>query len=330
MTPTRPLRASENRCVEGMLMRGSLLLILPAVLIAACRWEPSPTTTQPVVEQERIEVSEEYRQEIENWQKRRSDGLLAEGGWLSLVGLEWIEPGLNSVGSSPDAMVRMPASVPETLGSITLRGTQAEFTAAPDAGVTHNGQPVSTIVMQPDTTGEPTELAVGSVTFYMIERGGKHGIRIKDTEAEPRKNFHGLEYFPIDPKYRVTARLVPYDPPKEIPIATVLGTTEPMVAPGSLEFEIDGRKISLDPVLESPDADSYFIIFGDQTNGSETYGAGRYVYADIPAEGNEVIVDFNRAYNPPCVFTDYATCPLPPAQNKLPIPIPAGEKTYTK
>lgn len=307
-----------------------VLLLSAAVMSTACHWEPSSTMTQPLVQEEPVEVSEEYREEITGWQKRRSEGLLAPGGWLSLVGLEWIDSGLNSVGSSPDAGVRLPSSVPATVGTITLRGSEAEFRAEKGAAVTHNGQPVTSIILRPDTSGEPTELAIGSVTFYLIERGGRYALRIKDSEADTRRRFHGLDYYPIDPRYRVSARLVPYDPPKEIPIATVLGTTEPMISPGSLEFEIGGRKVSLDPVLEAPDADSYFLIFGDQTNGSETYGAGRYVYADIPANGEEVIIDFNRAYNPPCVFTDYATCPLPPAQNKLSVPIPAGEKKYDK
>ena len=306
-----------------------ILLSIP-VILAGCEWEASSTMDQPIAEQERVEVSEEYRREITEWQERRSEGLLAPGGWLSLVGLEWIEPGLNSVGSAPGSGVSLPSSAPAAVGTITLRGREAEFRAEPGVEVTHEGQPVTSIIMQPDSSGDPTELAVGTMTFYMIERGGRYGLRIKDLEAPTRRNFHGLEYFPIDPRYRVTARLVPYDPPKQIPIATVLGTTEPMTSPGALEFEIDGRKVTVDPVLETPDATSYFIIFGDRTNGSETYGAGRYVYAPIPSEGNEVIIDFNRAYNPPCVFTDYATCPLPPAQNKLSIPIPVGEKNYHK
>lgn len=314
-----------------MQVRGVITLTAAAMLsgLVACEYQPSPTMTDLRAEQQVIETSEEHRAEIQAWQKRRAEGLMREGGWLSLVGLHWIEPGYNSVGSNPRAAVTLPASVPDMVGTIMLNGRQATFQAAADAGVTSGGRPVTSIEMTPDTEGEPTELRVGTTTFHLVERSGRMGVRVKDSESPARRNFHGLTYFPIDGRYRVEATFKPYDPPKQIPIVNVLGMTENMVSPGALVFQIDGQTVSLDPVLETPDADELFLIFGDRTNGRETYGAGRYVYAPLPAAGEQTVtVDFNRAYNPPCVFTDYATCPLPPSQNKLPVRIAAGEKSY--
>lgn len=305
-----------------------MALAMGALIATGCRYEPSPLLMEAQLNRTAVETSPEYRSEIEAWQRGRAEGLQREGGWLSLVGLEWIEPGLNSVGSAADSMVTLPSSVPDKVGTILLRGRDAEFEAAPGVEVTSNGQRVHRTQLVPDSMGEPTELRIGTVTFHLIERAGRYAVRVRDTEAPARRNFRGLEYFPVDERYRVKARFIPYDPPKQIPVANIIGITEPMISPGALEFEIDGRKLSLDPVLETPDAERLFVIFGDRTNGRETYGAGRYFYADPPREGNEVVLDFNRAYNPPCVFTDYATCPLPPPQNKLPIEIPAGEKNY--
>lgn len=305
--------------------------LLVVCSLAACRWEASPTVGQLQVVEVPVETSPEYAAEIAEWQRNRAAGLLKEGGWLSLVGLEWLNEGVNSVGSSDSSYITLPASAPADAGMMSVRGGKVQFTSAPDANVTQDGQPVQSIEMKPDTSGEPTELRTGTVTFYVIERSGRLGVRIKDSASPARTGFAGLEYFPIDGKYRVAARFTPYDPPKMIPIVNVLGMTESMESPGQLSFEIDGQRLTLDPVLEEPGADELFVIFGDRTNGPVTYGAGRYVYTSLPAPGsNEVILDFNRSYNPPCVFTDYATCPLPPAQNKLPVEIRAGEKNYAK
>lgn len=315
-----------------MRMRGvaGLTIVIGLGLTSACRWEPSPTMVDLRAQQTATTpVSQEYRGEIAAWQQNRAAGLMQEGGWLSLVGLHWLEDGYNSVGSQSSALVELPESAPASVGTIIVSGRRARFDAASEANVTMEGQPVQTVELQSDAAGEPTELRVGSVTFHLIERSGRMGIRVKDSESPARRRFQGLEYYPIDRQYRVEARFVPYDPPKQIPIVNVMGMTEMMVSPGSLQFEIDRRPVSLDPVLETADADRLFVIFGDLTNGAETYGAGRYVYADFPAQGEDTVtLDFNRAYNPPCVFTDYATCPLPPPQNKLQVRIPAGEKKY--
>ena len=183
------------------------------------------------------------------------------------------------------------------------------------------------MVLRPDTGGAPTELALGSVRLYLIERSGKLAVRVKDSEAETRKKFSGIDYYPIDSAWRVTARFEPYDPPRMLPIVNVLGMPEPEDSPGALVFDADGETHRLDAIGEG---ESLFIVFGDATNGSETYGGGRFVYTDLPSDDGTVILDFNKSYNPPCVFTAYSTCPLPPEQNKLPLAVRSGERVYAK
>ena len=166
----------------------------------------------------------------------------------------------------------------------------------------------------------------GSLLFYLIRRGDKIGVRVKDSQSEARRNFRGLDYFPIDPGWRIEARFEPYDPPRSISVPNVLGQDNDEKSPGAIVFEHGGKTYRLDPVLEPGETD-YFVIFGDRTNGKTTYGAGRFLYV-APPVGGKTVIDFNKAYNPPCVFTDFATCPLPPPQNKLPIPVEAGEEEY--
>jgi hypothetical protein len=166
---------------------------------------------------------------------------------------------------------------------------------------------------------------VGRLTLLAVKRGDKYGIRLKDPESQYRREFKGLEHFPAREAYRVTARFVPQ--PRQIPILNMLGQTEPSHSPGYAEFQLNGRQLRLYPILDPPDAKELFYIFRDLTSGKETYGAGRFLYSELPRDG-KVVLDFNKAYNPPCVFTPYATCPLPPKENHLPVRIEAGEKIY--
>ncbi len=270
---------------------------------------------------------ESYAQEIAAWRARRVVRLRADDGWLTVVGLFWLEPGSNAVGSAPGNRVVLPeGKAPAFVGSLTRRGDAVAFHAAPGSGVTSEGKPVASLPLASDRTESPTILRLGPLSFYVIQRGERVGVRVKDSQSESRKRFHGIENFPTDPRWRIEARFEPYDPPRAISVPNVLGAVESESCPGALVFEKGGRTYRLDPVLERGETD-YFVIFGDRTNGKETYGAGRFLYAPPPVDGRTVL-DFNKAYNPPCVFTPYATCPLPPAQNKLPIRIDAGEKAY--
>lgn len=252
-----------------------------------------------------------YENEIKTWQTNRAERLKKEDSWLTLVGLDWLQEGEN----------RAPA------GTVSLAGGKVAFNPTEDATI--DGKPVSgsvTLLADVDEGG-PTIVQTGSKRFNVIKRGDRFGLRIKDSQSPTRLNFTGLDYFPIDPKYRVEAKLEAYHPPKQVPITDVTGMTSNNIAPGSLVFELDGKEYRLDPIIEEG-SDELFIIFKDETSKDSTYEAGRYLYANKPGTDGKVIVDFNKAYNPPCVFTPYATCPLPPLQNRLAVRIEAGEKRY--
>jgi uncharacterized protein (DUF1684 family) len=266
--------------------------------------------------------------EIEAWKTVRVANLKSEDGWLSVVGLFWLSPGENTVGSGHQAAVILPdGKAPKSVGTIVLEAPKITFRPAPGADVRVDGAP--TVPMEIHSDGgaaEPTILSIGPVRFYVIERDHRYAVRVKDSLSEARKNFHGLTYFPLDPSWRIEARFEPYDPPRSISVPNVLGHVDAETSPGAVVFTREGKILRLDAVLEKGETD-YFVIFGDRTNGTDTYGAGRFLYVSPPVDGKAVI-DFNKAYNPPCVFTPYATCPIPPSQNRLPIRVDAGEKEY--
>lgn len=272
-----------------------------------------------------------YHREIEAFRAERLARLRSESGWLTLVGLHELGNGETSFGRATDNdFVLDHPALPARAGVFEQRAGRVSFTAQPGAGITHEGRPVTSIVMQPDTAEAPTVLAAGSLRLLVIDRGQKLYLRVRDLEHPLRRSFRGLEYFPIDSSWKLEARFEPYDPPHTIRIVDVLGEEREMSATGALVFGRDGREWRLDAVLEEPDADELFVMFADGTSGRETYGGGRYLYVPRPADGR-VPLDFNRAYNPPCVFSDFATCPLPPWQNRLDgLRVTAGERRYDR
>jgi len=183
-----------------------------------------------------------------------------------------------------------------------------------------------------DDSEHPSKITTGTVTITIIHRSERYGLRIKDSKAPARTQFHGLRWYPPDETYRVQAKWIPYNPPHQVAIPTILGTEVKSDVPGAAEFTLDGKMLRLEPILESPDEKELFFILRDTTSTTETYGAGRFLYTPLPdhglAEPGELVLDFNRAQNPPCAYTPYATCPLPPPQNRLPIAIPAGQQRY--
>ena len=269
-----------------------------------------------------------YEAEIEKWREQRETRLKADGGWLTVAGLFWLEKGANRFGTDPTNEIVLPeASAALRAGVFLVKSGGVSVRVEPGVDVTLEGKPVTTMTLKDDSNGDPDVLALGSLTLQVIHRGDRLGIRLKDKNSKLRKEFTGLHWYPIAESGRVTARWAPYDPPKEIPVPTILGTTEKMPCPGVAVFTYGGREMRLEPVLEDPDAKELFFIFRDGTSGKETYGSGRFLYSDLPADG-KVVLDFNKAYNPPCAFTPYATCPLPPEQNRLDIRIEAGELNY--
>ena len=270
----------------------------------------------------------DFTRQLDRWKKQRLEGLRSESGWLTLVGLHWLEPGENPFGSNPANRVVLPqGKAPARAGAFFLNNGKVRVVAAPGSGITLNGKPVNEQDLRSDESGEPDILHLGDLSLYVIKRGERFAIRVKDPNSPVRKEFKGIDAFPPNPAYRIVAEFVPYDPPREVAVPTILGTTEKMKAPGYVKFKLARRELTLEPVVEDPEHPQLFFIFKDATSGKETYPAGRFLYADMPKDGR-VVLDFNRAYNPPCAFTPYATCPLPPKQNRLDVRIEAGEKTY--
>jgi uncharacterized protein (DUF1684 family) len=272
---------------------------------------------------------EAHRAEIEAWRAKRIASLKREDGWLTLVGLFWLKEGENRFGSDPktDRIVFPDGTAPKAIGSLDLSAGTVTLRAKPEAGLTSGGRPATAMKLRTDADGEPTVLEAGRIRFYIIRRGSRLGVRVKDSKNPALLAFDAIEVFPVSLEWRLEARFETYDPPKIIPVPNILGTVENEKSPGAVVFTLGGKEYRLDAVKEAG-TDDLFLIFGDQTNGRETYGGGRFLYAAPPGPEKRVVVDFNKAYNPPCVFTPYATCPLPPRQNRLPIRVEAGEKTY--
>jgi uncharacterized protein (DUF1684 family) len=294
------------------------LILCGLMLFFGCHRSPEP-----------IDVAQ-YTQEIDEWKQRRLSRLTREDGWLTLVGLFWLKEGDNTVGADSTNAVVLPAgNAPDRIGSLRLERGTVRFTSQRNAKVMHRDSVVNTLVLASDAeAGGPTVLKVGTVMFYVIKRGDQYAVRVKDSESPARLHFAGLEYFPVDLKWRVEARLEPYIPPKKLDIPTQVGTIEEYECPGALVFQIEGKTYRIDPVIEQGAEDQLFIMLADETNGNETYAVGRQMYTPLPDSGDRVILDFNKAFNWPCVFTEYATCPIPPPQNRLPVRIEAGEKMY--
>ncbi len=263
-----------------------------------------------------------YKQDYAKWRKQVDDS--RRRNWLTLVGLFWLHEGENRVGSDVKDDVPLPAekAAPQ-VGKIEFHNGKATFTALPSAAVSSDGKPVRSIELQPDTNNKPTVLQIGDLRMHMIQRGNRYGMRVKDTNSSTAREFKGTDFYPLSDSYLVEATFIPYDKPKQVAVPTVLGADATMDSPGELEFTLNGQKIRIQAYTEgSPELS---LIIKDKTSGKTTYPAGRFIDTDAPKDGH-VLIDFNRAYDPPCAFTAYATCPLPPRQNVLPVAVEAGEK----
>jgi uncharacterized protein len=269
-----------------------------------------------------------YVAEIEAWRAARDARLRRPDGWLTLAGLFWLDPGANSFGSDPANRVVLPEGTPGCMGDLLLEAGSVRLAALPGVTMTSGGKPAANGALATDADEPgPTVLEYGHVSFYVIKRRDHFAVRVKNSASPTLAAFGGLDAFPIDSRWRFEARFERYDPPRHVLVPSVIGGADQEISPGAIVFDFEGKTYRLDPVLESG-TDELFIIFGDRTNGLDTYGAGRFLYAKQPGPDGRLILDFNKAYNPPCVFTPYATCPLPPAQNRLPFRVEAGEKTY--
>jgi uncharacterized protein (DUF1684 family) len=271
------------------------------------------------------EPDADYLDAIAIYRSEREARLRAEEGWLSLIGLYWLQEGPNSFGSDPTNAIVLPAdAAPPHAGSLDYDGEQVRLIPHAAAELSIEGAPAGERVLRDDGGGKPEVIALDRLRFYVIRRGDRHAVRIKDPQSPARSSFKGLDFFPVDPAYRVEARLRRYESPSPREIPTVVGTATEMLAPGLLEFELNAIALTLEPYIGKPEDTSLFLIFKDGTSGKETYGAGRFLSATL--EDDRALLDFNKAYNPPCAFTPFATCPLPPPQNRLDVAIRAGER----
>jgi uncharacterized protein (DUF1684 family) len=272
-------------------------------------------------------ADEGYVHRVEATRRRRRDRLTQPDGWLTLVGLDWLRQGVNTVGADPDSdVVLRAADAPERAGDVVVDERGVRFVRAPRADVTLDGELVDEVELQDDGADVgPTILALGTLRFHLIRRGGLLALRVRDHAAVALRQFAGIEYFPIDPAWHLSARLE-RTPGATVAVPDVIGLVVDEPSPGIVVLSVAGVEHRL-LALEAA-AGGLWLVFGDATNGEQTYGGGRFLQTERPAPDGSVVVDFNLAYNPPCVFTPYATCPLPPAGNRLPFRIEAGERGY--
>jgi uncharacterized protein (DUF1684 family) len=273
-----------------------------------------------------------YKEEIQTWHAQRVERLTSPSGYLSVTGLYWLREGKNSFGAEPSSDIVFPADkAPANIGAFYLEGGRLRVEVQPGAGVRSGDDAVKKMRLHHDQDKEHdrTELTLGTLTWYAIKRGERFGIRLKDSDSETLRSFGEIESFSIDERWRIDGVFDAYDPVRTIPITSVGDIHTDEVSTGAVVFDIDGKTYRLD-VLAEPGDRTLFVIFADETSGSETYGGGRFLYVDAPGVDGKVVIDFNKTYNPPCAFSAFTTCPLPPRQNHLPVRVTAGEKVYKK
>ncbi|HEY6376464.1 MAG TPA: DUF1684 domain-containing protein [Edaphobacter sp.] len=275
----------------------------------------------------------QYLQQITEFRSQRAKSLSSPDGWLSLVALQWLKPGDTTVGSAPGNTLHLDHA-PAHLATFRLANDNVSLVAPAggfSAGTTLDGKPAAPAVLSHDDN-HPSELRYDGLLMIVIKRGDRLYLRVKDAQAPTRTSFHGLNWYAPDPRFVVTAKWIPSNPQHTLNIPNVLGQIGHEASPGVAEFALNGQTLRLEPVIEDPADQKLFFIFRDTTSTTTTYQAGRFLYTSLPSNGLDkpgtVVLDFNRIQNPPCVYTAFATCPLPPQQNRLNVAIPAGEKRY--
>jgi uncharacterized protein len=266
-----------------------------------------------------------YRELMERWRQKREADLKANDGWLTVSGLFWLRPGETRIGSDPSSDILLPAHAPAAVGTLDLRGRHVEFRAAPKVMVTRNGKPFDHGEVRSDADVQPDTLAVGDVKLILLKRGDRLAIRLKDNQSPLRANFAGLRWFPVREDWRIQAKFVAYPTTTKLVMDTIVGGIDEMESPGYVTFERDGKVYQLQAAGQKNG--SLWFVFRDGTSGRTTAGGARQLYAE-PPQGDQVVLDFNKAVNLPCSYIPYATCPLAPPQNRLALAIDAGELKY--
>ena len=280
------------------------------------------TADQPVGE---LQQGENYQQTITAWRASRHDRLAQPDGWLTLVGLEWLKEGENRVGSAADNDIQLTGG-PAHWGSVFLQNDALRFVSSDIDNVSINGASLQQAELIADNKDKPTLVAGGTLSFYAVFRGS-YALRIKDSQAKALLSFKGVDHYPIDKSWRINGRFIRADEGASIEITNVLGQVSESPVFGTFEFDMDGKTHSLLSLGDENSEELWFIL-ADRTSGHGTYGAGRYLYSDAMPENGHLTVDFNKAYNPPCAFNPYSTCPLPPQQNRMNLLVTAGEKDF--
>jgi uncharacterized protein (DUF1684 family) len=280
-------------------------------------------------------ITESWKQELLDWRVKHVAELQKPDGWLSLAGLDWLAAGDNSFGGAADDKIHL-AGAPQQLGVLRLKDDTVELVAPPTgfpAGFLVGGAAATPQVLRTDADHDKqaVHMTVGTLNMYVIRRADRFALRVKDSHSQALREFHGLKWYEPDAAYRVTAKWIPYNPVKKMTLLNMTGTSYEAPVPGAAEFQLAGATCRLEPVLEE-DPPKLFFILRDTTSASTTYGASRFLYTALPSGGvgqaGELVLDFNHLENPPCAYTSFATCPLPPAGNRLPIALPVGELRY--
>jgi uncharacterized protein (DUF1684 family) len=274
-----------------------------------------------------------YMDALAKWRQEREADLKTDAGWLTVAGLFFLSQGKNTFGSDPINDIVLPSSAPAQAGTFELKGTapgtyRVLMRAAMPLAV--NGKETTSAELKPAVGGQPADqVTIGPLTLFVHTSGDRLAIRLRDKNSDIRRNFTGLKWFPPNAAYRVTGRFEPYAKPKTVKVPNILGDLETYTAPGVVAFTLNGQELKLEAFEVGTERKRFFFVFRDLTAGKETYPAARFLYADLPVSG-ETVLDFNKAYNPPCAFNPYTTCPLPTEQNRLRVRIEAGELDYHK
>lgn len=292
----------------------NLLAIMSAILVLA----PACNSPMPLIEDEAA-----YIISIEQWQQERIEGLKAKDGWLNLAGIYWLKEGEQSLGSDPSNDIVFPENAPAFLGSLTLKGTVAHLKVNKTVELSYKNEIVSELDLSYESSGEPSYVTHGNFAWYIMKRHQSMAIRLRDYNNPAINALDSIPSYPIDPEYVVEASLKVYKEARTITVNTPFqGYTQDYQCPGELLFNLKGENLKLLPFTSG---EGYFIIISDETSGLESYGGGRFLYV-YPDSSGRIILDFNKAYNPPCAITPFAACPMPPPENRLPVNIEAGEK----
>ncbi len=305
----------------------SVVMLSTLCVLAACS-QPAPNTAEQVEKQ--VAQQAAFDRELTLWRQERVANLTKPDGWTSLIGLHWIDPGAHYIGKAGGNGIRLTMG-PEHLGMIDRKGDTLRFVADKDAGLTLDDQPFTgaTTLRADDAPVGPSRIGFdqGKGLATVIKRGDRYALRVKHADAPSRTGFRGIEYWPASQDWRVEGKFIPHEAGKTLPIANIIGTTDDVPNPGVVEFQRDGKTYRIEALDEGDD--QLFLVFADRTSGHGSYPAGRFLYTPKPGVSDRVVLDFNQSYNPPCAFTPFATCPLPPPENRLDLAINAGEKTYT-